>query len=903
MGTSIKFEKTSITSLADLLKIKQKIIVPSFQRNYSWTSDSGDHRPVAKLYHDLLEKYNDFKYSRTELSSEYLLGPMVFIPPKNSPSQSLTSSNETEIVDGQQRLSTLTMMLCIIRDILIESKIDTITVQKSTWPDDLSDFIEYTENRDSQLQPGVTKHASWKLKMNRADSETFEEYVQKYESETDDKFSKNPATSTQYPYRKLSKKIEWLKSELRTSENTDWKKSEKLIIRAYVYLYETIQKGLIVNFENSLFADKKLEDFVSKCNQDAYDSIKIDPGQHGLSTDHFTNGVDGINVLENQNWTKEDKVKFDELFDDFSRTVVGKKLNLDFEQFRQRKLKTRTGRLKKPLKLEQNKTFTADADKEKEQHLPYLLQFFNQICLENFYVVKLNVVNEIDAFQVFDTLNAGGTELSKSNMIKNLIIKNIGTDSAVQDNYAEKWDKKIIEVVREENADTFVLESLRSRGRLKDGSQSEWEFDSFNVVEHTKSIVPSSKNLYAIIQKIITDPQVSGSSLEERQKKQAESFVKLLTDDAKNYAFLSDHTLAKKDPADPTRNLGPIIEDLNYLKAKYIKLPLYTAKRVWYDSGRSPDAFILLIKFLVPFFFKYKTVSDENATKLEKELIKVCSIIQNGSDPMDDLYTSIKYLLSLYDDSQFELDFKKEISDPNTEDNTKRYVLHRINSYLQDAPDVEPIEGLTLEHVLPQDPSTTDSDPFKNWKKDDFFKNYSNEQIEYIKPPRILPADFSEDWCNLLGNLTLISRSSNSAIKNTSFQNKLNYTSSSGTGYFTSGLGINIKTIMKHENIDWLDRSQWNVNSILQRSEYFHELALDLWKLPQIFCEDSTCQGSVSSVNLIGNIESIASTKCMQRMKVDGTITTNNCNRKLIVRWPEKSPPEYKVPSAYRKDF
>ena len=40
-------------------------------------------------------------------------------------------------------------------------------------------------------------------------------------------------------------------------------------------------------------------------------------------------------------------------------------------------------------------------------------------------------------------------------------------------------------------------------------------------VEHaTKSIVPSSKNLYAIIQKIITDPQGKWKHLlEERSKK------------------------------------------------------------------------------------------------------------------------------------------------------------------------------------------------------------------------------------------------------------------------------------------------------------------------------------------------------------------------------------------------
>ena len=48
---------------------------------------------------------------------------------------------------------------------------------------------------------------------------------------------------------------------------------------------------------------------------------------------------------------------------------------------------------------------------------------------------------------------------------------------------------------------------------------------------------------------------------------------------------------------------------------------------------------------------------------------------------MDDLYTVIKYLLSLYNDSKFEPDFEEEMNDPSTDKVTKKYVLHRINSY------------------------------------------------------------------------------------------------------------------------------------------------------------------------------------------------------------------------------
>jgi hypothetical protein len=341
-------------------------------------------------------------------------------------------------------------------------------------------------------------------------------------------------------------------------------------------------------------------------------------------------------------------------------------------------------------------------------------------------------------------------------------------------------------------------------------------------------------------------------------------------------------------------------EDLIYLKAKYIKLPLYTAKRKWFDSQTATDAFILLAKFLVPFFFKYKTISNENATHLEKNLIKVCSVIQNGTNPMDDLYTVIKYLLSLYDDSKFQSDFEKEMNDPTTDKVTKKYVLHRINSYLQPS-DVRPIDGLELEHVLPQKPKTNGP---KGWDESVFFAGYAPAIIPYISPPRSLDKKFSKIWCNLLGNLTLLSKPVNTQIKNFNFNTKLSASqSSTSVGYFTSGLGINQKTIINIEDTDTapISRTDWTVNSILNRTKYFHELALKIWELPKIYCEDNTCDGSVSHVDPeVEDIDKVGNIRCKSKKKRDGTTSTTECNKKLIVKWSSDVPMEYKVPSVYQ---
>jgi|GEM_PF-1187489 len=78
--------------------VDTRYAVPHYQRNYSWTYD---HR--AQLWSDILTAFNS--------SSEYFLGSIVLNR------ESLDDEGHLEIVDGQQRLTTLTTLFASIRDI------------------------------------------------------------------------------------------------------------------------------------------------------------------------------------------------------------------------------------------------------------------------------------------------------------------------------------------------------------------------------------------------------------------------------------------------------------------------------------------------------------------------------------------------------------------------------------------------------------------------------------------------------------------------------------------------------------------------------------------------------------------------------------------------------------------
>jgi uncharacterized protein with ParB-like and HNH nuclease domain len=78
--------------------------IPDYQRPYSWEDEQ-----IEQLWDDV--------YSAMESGDEsYFLGPMILIR---------TSDGHFEVVDGQQRLSTLTILFCVIRD-LYETRLKAI---------------------------------------------------------------------------------------------------------------------------------------------------------------------------------------------------------------------------------------------------------------------------------------------------------------------------------------------------------------------------------------------------------------------------------------------------------------------------------------------------------------------------------------------------------------------------------------------------------------------------------------------------------------------------------------------------------------------------------------------------------------------------------------------------------
>ena len=73
--------------------------IPDYQRPYSWVDTH-----VEQLWDDLLQAYENNKADKT-IDSNYFLGSLIIVK----------KDTAEEVVDGQQRLTTLTILLCVLR--------------------------------------------------------------------------------------------------------------------------------------------------------------------------------------------------------------------------------------------------------------------------------------------------------------------------------------------------------------------------------------------------------------------------------------------------------------------------------------------------------------------------------------------------------------------------------------------------------------------------------------------------------------------------------------------------------------------------------------------------------------------------------------------------------------------
>ncbi|ATW87027.1 uncharacterized protein DUF262 [Halohasta litchfieldiae] len=127
----------------EILQGSHQIRVPDYQREYSWSKDQW-----AELWDDV--------YALTRERDNHFLGSIVVINNKSEDIKTL------ELVDGQQRLTTISILLCVIRD-RFEAEDD----------DDYSNLPELVNSNFLQIKNPTTGETHNKLKLNKFHNDDF----------------------------------------------------------------------------------------------------------------------------------------------------------------------------------------------------------------------------------------------------------------------------------------------------------------------------------------------------------------------------------------------------------------------------------------------------------------------------------------------------------------------------------------------------------------------------------------------------------------------------------------------------------------------------------------------------------------------------------------------------------
>jgi uncharacterized protein with ParB-like and HNH nuclease domain len=182
--------------------------VPSFQRDYSWTEDE-----VAQLWSDITDTLDEGR-------SEYFMGAIVVNNSKKP---------ELVLIDGQQRLTTISILMCVLRDIAKEKGDNQLAQQIS------QSYLGLLNLRTRKTEP--------KLVLNDRNNQFYQENIVE------------------------SKEIADL-NYLVKKRNLD--KSNKLIIDAYVSLYYLVQEHILKKEE---FIEALIQ--LEECIRDKLVSIVI----------------------------------------------------------------------------------------------------------------------------------------------------------------------------------------------------------------------------------------------------------------------------------------------------------------------------------------------------------------------------------------------------------------------------------------------------------------------------------------------------------------------------------------------------------------------------------------------------------------------------------------------------
>ncbi len=286
--------------------------------------------------------------------------------------------------------------------------------------------------------------------------------------------------------------------------------------------------------------------------------------------------------------------------------------------------------------------------------------------VDKLFFTVITVTNELNAFKVFETLNARGVRLSSTDLLKNYLFSVVstgGVHEAQMQALEERWER-LVGVLGSESFPEFM--------------RSYWN-SHYKLVRKT--------DLFKAVRRDV--------------KTRADAFTLV-----RDFDYYADVYTALRDPQDSRWNPKER-EALNRLKMFDVRQPvsmLLATYRAFFDANRS--SFTRILWSVVVVSFRYNVICSLLTSDQEKIYSDIARNISNGS------YTSHSQveeaLRRIYpDDAQFKGAFAEKELKTTTGRNKKvvRYLLFEIEKQRSGQKFDAESATYNLEHILPENPS------------------------------------------------------------------------------------------------------------------------------------------------------------------------------------------------------
>ena len=286
---------------------------------------------------------------------------------------------------------------------------------------------------------------------------------------------------------------------------------------------------------------------------------------------------------------------------------------------------------------------------------------FIETIVENLYFTIIKVNDEMNAFRVFETLNARGVQLSSADLLKNYLFSLVDNTSEHPERVnilEEKWTK-LTTNVRAEKLPDFIRYYWNSKNKTVRSN------DLFKVLRNN---IKEDRSVFELINDMLAYSDIymalkneSDDLWNERDKVQ--EYVSLL-------------------------NIFNLKQPISMLMAAYKYLSNEDFERVLYDA--------------IVVSFRYNVICGKNPNDIEKVFNDIAIKISNNN-------TYDKNLLSkIYvNDNEFTVSFINKVFPENARNNKIiKYILGKYERFKGGLRDVSIVSELdTIEHIYPQHPN------------------------------------------------------------------------------------------------------------------------------------------------------------------------------------------------------